>query len=140
MQRLPPPTPAIAGPFGPSTSSCRSCSLDNSQKHFRRIANNAGRSAPDGPSGTSEVRGPDRRNPASQTIIRALSQCSREPETARWPPFGECHLFEKNQAKATAGRLAWLDRRFTRCRHGRGAPEEPDSRLGKRLMPTRNRL
>src|SRR3984957_6131466 len=81
-----PLNPATGGPFGPSTSSCRSRSLDRTPKH-RTPKHSAGRREMlhDPPPDKRPREVPlkylgrivrTRRNPASQTIIRRLSQCS----------------------------------------------------------------
>ena len=80
-QRLPPLIPATDGPFGPSTSSCRSRSLDRTSKHSAGWREMLHDPPPDKRPWVvlSRYWGRivrTRRNPASQTIILRLSQCS----------------------------------------------------------------
>ena len=85
-QRLPPPNPATVGQSGPSTSSCRSRSHDEFPKlNPQSIPPDGGKCCTIRPQTNGlgkyclEYRGQKartRRNPASQTIILRLSQCS----------------------------------------------------------------
>ena len=100
--------PATAGQSGPSTSSCRSRSLDKSPSTHRRMARMLHDPPHKRPTAVLwDYREPTRgqivrtrRNPASQTIILRLSQCS-----SRAPPCVTCYSADAkfsraNQAKA----------------------------------------
>ena len=140
-QRRPPLIPATAGPFGPSTSSCRSRSLDRTPKHSAGWRDMLHDPPPDKRPWEvlSKYLGQiarTRRNPASQTIILDLSQCSRRARRARRhrliAPMSHFPVKSGQSRRFRTSRA--LDRRIARCRHRRGAPQEPDSRLAERPL------
>ena len=131
----PPPIPATAGPSGPSTSSCRSRSLDKVPKAFRRMAGECctirpcQRPSKDTLESTAGQIARTRRNPASQTIIPGLSQCSSRAQSHASPANLADVTFSREirQNPAFCASLRRLTAGLPRCTHRQGAPQEPDS-------------
>src|ERR1039457_3142488 len=106
-QRRQPLIPATAGLFGPSTSSCRSRSLDKIPKHSAGRREMPHDPPPDKRPCDVPFRDQGRivrtrRNPASQTIILDLSQCSRSALRAALPANPPMSHFPVKSSKSAA--------------------------------------
>src|SRR5258708_14318707 len=68
------------------------------------------------------------RNPASQTIILWLSQCSSKAWSNAFGGIVRTSYFSRQiRLNRNLSGLTALDRRIVRCTHKRDAPQEPDS-------------
>ena len=134
-----PLNPATGGLSGPSTSSCRSRSLNRTPKHSAGRREMLHDPPPD--KRPREVRSKylgrivrTRRNPASQTIIRRLSQCSSTAQSDAAAAILPRSTFSREISRNRhICRRPALDRRIARCRHRWRVPQEPDSRRRRGL-------